>query len=97
MGTTEFENRIRISAVFYGRVQGVGFRYSAHYLAETLRLTGWVRNEYDGSVTVEIQGDRTSIDQWFSLISQRRFIEVERVEKQEIPLDDNERTFGVRY
>ncbi|MCR5024851.1 MAG: acylphosphatase [Lachnospiraceae bacterium] len=91
------ENKIRVSAVFYGRVQGVGFRYSAHHLAEMLRLTGWVRNEYDGSVTVEIQGDRASINQWFNLISQRRFIEVEKVDKHEIPVDENERRFGVIY
>ncbi len=97
MSTKGSENRIRIAAVFYGRVQGVGFRYSAHHLAEMLRLTGWVRNEYDGSVAVEIQGDRASIDKWFSLISERRFIEVERVEKKEIPPDENERSFGVRY
>ena len=91
------ENKIRVSAVFYGRVQGVGFRYSAHHLAEMLRLTGWVRNEYDGSVTVEIQGDRASINQWFNLISQRRFIEVEKVDKHEIPVDENEGRFGVIY
>ena len=97
MSNIESDNRVRISAVFYGHVQGVGFRYSAHHLAEMLRLTGWVRNEYDGSVIVEIQGDRASIDQWFRLISQRRFIEVERVEKKEIPMDENERSFGVRY
>lgn len=33
---------------FYGRVQGVGFRYHAKHAAAALGLTGWVRNEYDG-------------------------------------------------
>ena len=40
---------------FYGRVQGVGFRYHAKHAAAALGLTGWVRNEYDGSVMMEVQ------------------------------------------
>ena len=40
-----------------GQVQGVGFRYRARYAAQTLDLTGWVQNEDDGSVTLEVQGD----------------------------------------
>ena len=38
------ENRIREHYVFFGRVQGVGFRYRAKYVANGLRITGWVRN-----------------------------------------------------
>ena len=49
-------SEIRKRIVFYGRVQGVGFRYTAKYLAQSLQLTGWVKNEWDGTVTMEIQG-----------------------------------------
>ena len=42
---------IRRRILFYGRVQGVGFRYRARYAAESLCLTGWVYNEEDGTVT----------------------------------------------
>ncbi len=90
-------DRIRVEAEFYGQVQGVGFRYSATHLAEMLGLTGWVRNEYDGSVSVEIQGDRYSVEEWFSRIGQRRFIEVDHVERQELELIHDEHKFGVRY
>ena len=47
---------IRQRIVFHGRVQGVGFRYTAKYLAQSLGLTGWVENEFDGTVIMEIQG-----------------------------------------
>ena len=41
---------------FTGSVQGVGFRYRAQYAAQLLDLTGWVENEDDGSVTLEVTG-----------------------------------------
>lgn len=45
---------IRINVT--GRVQGVGFRYTAQQKASRLRLTGWVRNERDGSVAIYAEG-----------------------------------------
>ena len=36
-------HKIRVSLCFYGRVQGVGFRYKLRYLAEKYSVTGWVR------------------------------------------------------
>ena len=38
---------VRKHIVFHGRVQGVGFRYTAKYLANSLNLVGWVQNEWD--------------------------------------------------
>lgn len=39
-----------------GKVQGVGFRFFVYKTAVTLRLTGIVKNQNDGSVLVEIEG-----------------------------------------
>ena len=39
-----------------GRVQGVGFRYATERRARALELTGYVRNERDGSVLVVAEG-----------------------------------------
>ena len=50
--------------VFYGWVQGVGFRYRARHAADLYGCTGWVRNEYDGSVSMEIQAEEENIDNW---------------------------------
>jgi acylphosphatase len=46
----------RCSVRYEGRVQGVGFRATARALADQHRVTGWVRNEPDGSVQLEAQG-----------------------------------------
>ena len=53
---------IRKHIIFTGSVQGVGFRYRARHAAELYGCTGWVRNEYDGSVVMEIQGTEEQID-----------------------------------
>jgi len=39
-----------LKALFYGYVQGVGFRYSAKYFAEKINAIGYVKNLEDGSV-----------------------------------------------
>ncbi|EJC79559.1 acylphosphatase [Rhizobium leguminosarum bv. trifolii WSM2297] len=49
--------RVRV----YGRVQGVGFRMWARDEALRLGLTGWVRNEVDGSVAALIAGPDIAI------------------------------------
>ena len=45
-----------------GRVQGVGFRYTVMQAAKASGLTGWVRNEYDGSVITELQGTEEAME-----------------------------------
>lgn len=49
--------QVRIS----GRVQGVSFRWWTQGEAERLGLTGWVRNEADGSVVAVIAGPGEAI------------------------------------
>lgn len=49
-------SRIRRAATVRGVVQGVSFRWYTLQEADRLGLAGWVRNEADGSVRVEVQG-----------------------------------------
>ncbi len=55
---------IRTHLHITGRVQGVGFRYFALLQAETLGLTGWVKNNYDGSVESEVEGERSAVEEY---------------------------------
>jgi len=48
--------------IFTGRVQGVGFRFTALGAANRYRLTGFVRNVRDGSVEMLAQGNSADID-----------------------------------
>ncbi|MBS0001329.1 MAG: acylphosphatase [Cyclobacteriaceae bacterium] len=47
-----------------GRVQGVGFRYSALQKAKEHNIKGYVKNQYDGSVFIEAEGDGTDLDHY---------------------------------
>jgi acylphosphatase len=49
-------------ALVQGRVQGVGFRYSAYHEARRLGLSGWVRNTPDGAVEVLAEGGREQLE-----------------------------------
>ena len=88
-------SEVRKHIVFYGRVQGVGFRYTAKYMAQSLDLTGWVRNEYDGTVTMEVQGREALINKLLVGLNQNRFITIEWMDTKDSPLEE-ERTFKVR-
>lgn len=90
------EKTVRKHLRIYGRVQGVGFRYSAFYHAADLGLTGWVRNEWDGSVEMEVQGTEDGILQLLHMLSHGRFISIEHIEEKEIPRVDGESQFRVR-
>jgi acylphosphatase len=62
------------SAAFFaqvrGRVQGVGFRYSAYREAVRLGITGWVRNTYDRNVEIWAEGSREDLDLFLSWLYQ---------------------------
>ena len=51
----------RVQLKIAGRVQGVGFRYSALDEARHLGLTGWVRNTRDGAVELVAEGQEDAL------------------------------------
>ena len=73
----EKKTKIRKHIIFYGRVQGVGFRYYAVQKANQLGLTGWVKNLYDGSVEMEVEGEEPLIDQLIIFLQNRTYVWIE--------------------
>ena len=93
---TQEQTKIRKRITFYGWVQGVGFRYRAAHAAEYYGVTGWVKNNYDGSVTMEIQGTEEQIDAVILSIERGTYVRIENMTCQLLPLDDSETRFRVR-
>lgn len=83
------QEKVRKHIFFYGRVQGVGFRYYAVQKANQLGLTGWVKNLYDGSVEMEVEGQEELIDQLIIFLQNRTHIWIERIDAKKIPLQQD--------
>lgn len=56
-------SKVCIIAWVYGRVQGVGFRYTTQHEAQRLGLTGYAKNMDDGSVEVVACGESDRVEQ----------------------------------
>lgn len=91
MGTKAVDVRVR------GRVQGVSFRMYAEQRAAELGVAGWVRNEPDGSVAVQAEGDEDAVDAFVDWCRQGPpHARVEGVEADPAPVT-GVTTFRVRY
>ena len=78
---------VREAVVFRGRVQGVGFRVTAQQVAEPLGLSGWVRNEPDGSVAAQVQGSRSMVEVFFAELGEAMSGNIDSVERRTLPPD----------
>ncbi|GFH40125.1 acylphosphatase [Pseudolactococcus insecticola] len=55
----------KVTMIASGKVQGVGFRYATFQLANKLGIKGTVKNELDGTVSIQAQSDETLTMQTF--------------------------------
>ncbi len=88
---------IRQHLIFYGVVQGVGFRWRAMQAAKLYCCTGWVRNDWDGSVSMELQGSREQIEKVLTALKCSRYIRIDKLIDYDIPTIPGERGFQVDY
>jgi acylphosphatase len=81
-----------------GGVQGVGYRMFTQEVANNLDVSGWVRNDSDGSVECEAQAKRSVLEQFVTNLQQGPcFSSVQRVEHQVRPCVGKEKEFHIRY
>ena len=87
------ERLVRRQLIFEGLVQGVGFRWRARQAARAAGATGWVRNDRDGTVSMELQGTEAQIDRVLQTLEQGRYIRIENIRIRTIPTEAEERDF----
>ncbi|MFH1760491.1 MAG: acylphosphatase [bacterium] len=88
----------RYHCIIKGRVQGVGFRYFSREQAVKLGLNGWVRNLYDGSVVLEVQGEENYVEEFLKRIKQGPgFGYVTDMDINNIPVLEAENDFRITY
>ena len=82
--------------IFQGRVQGVGFRARARTAAKRYPVTGWVRNEPDGTVMLEAQGAESDLDAFLSDLRKQTSGLVEREIHANVRTEAQEDGFEIR-
>ena len=80
----------------FGKVQHVGFRYTAVYLAKELYLTGWVKNLADGSVVLEAQGGTAQLRKFYIRLKCQNHFHIEKSLIKVIEPQPYERDFRVQ-
>ena len=92
-GIAMAEKLVRRHLIFEGLVQGVGFRWRARQAARAAGATGWVRNDWGGTVSMELQGTQAQIARVLQALEQGRYIRIENYSVRSIPLEEGERDF----
>lgn len=86
----------RYFIIFTGRIQGVGFRYHTYELAQSLGLTGKVRNLMNGDVEVEVQGSDEAFNKFLGgILKGNGFIKITDYAMKEIPVDPSEKSYKI--
>jgi acylphosphatase len=83
--------------VFIGRVQGVGFRFTAHRMAQRHQLTGFVRNLPDGTVEMLAQGPARDIDDCIKDIQEYFSDYIRETKTNEISFDPKYKDFRITF
>ncbi|WP_297688805.1 acylphosphatase [uncultured Anaerococcus sp.] len=87
----------RYHIIFKGRVQGVGFRFQVKMLADSLNITGTVKNLYDGSVEAYVQADRITLYKFFEGLDNINFARIENKFIEVVDIKLNETDFEIIY
>lgn len=95
--TVKIMDVIREHLIFTGRVQGVGFRFRAKCLARHYGVTGWIQNNYDGSVEAQMQGREECLDMIIQSLQQDDYIRIDWIIRERMEPKLQEKGFAVKY
>ena len=88
---------IRKEFHFEGNVQNIGFRFEVQSHAMPLGITGYAKNNDDGSVTAQLQGSLENIDKVILSLQSIDRIQIDSITEKDIPLDYYEKDFSIIY
>ncbi len=83
--------------IFSGRVQGVGFRFTAMNKAKKYDLSGFVRNQADGTVEMTAQGNPDDINHCIEEIKDYFSGNIRNAQITEVPLNPNYNDFKITF
>lgn len=88
---------IRKEFHFEGNVQNIGFRFEVQSHSKPLGITGYAKNNEDGSVTAQLQGSLEDINRVILSLQDIDRIQIDSITEKDIPLDYYEKDFSIIY
>ncbi len=87
----------QVQVYYSGRVQGVGFRFSAERVAIELGICGWVKNLADGRVEIVAQAEQEKLEDLLKRIADDFSQYIRDADVRWIDPTENFSDFGVRF
>lgn len=91
------DDLIRLSVVFSGNVQGVGFRYTTRSVARGFQVTGYVRNLPDGRVEMVAEGSSAEVRAFVAAVEQEMAGYIRDARINEEPPSGRFSEFSIRH
>jgi len=91
------DDPIRLSVLFSGDVQGVGFRYTAQSVARGYDVTGYIRNLPDGRVEMVAEGSPAEARAFVGAVQNEMSGYIRNLQVNEEPPTGQFPSFSVRY
>jgi len=89
---------INYEIIVHGHVQGVGFRFYTYQNAIMNRITGWVKNNADGTVKIVAQGEESNMNKFIDAVRRGpRFSKIIDVSIKELQGLENHKAFQIKY
>lgn len=88
---------IRKEFHFEGNVQNIGFRFEVQSHAKPLGITGYAKNNEDGSVTAELQGTEKNINKVINDLHNIDRIQIDSMTEKDLPVNYYEKDFYILY
>ncbi|MDD5669223.1 MAG: acylphosphatase [Candidatus Omnitrophica bacterium] len=86
-----------VHVYFSGKVQGVGFRYTAEEIARSLGICGWVSNMRDGRVEIVGEAEKSVLLDFIEQLKSRFSLYIRDTEIEWLPAQGEYKDFDVRF
>ena len=85
-----------IRYTLYGRVQGVGMRYSVARIAKQMELNGYVKNKPDGTVECFVQGEEDVLRRFIMNVKNRTPGYIEKIREEPVEYSKQYSNFQIK-